>query len=173
MPDLDGFNSAPPEELRPLLAACLAVPRWVDAVLAGRPYASVDELVAAGDRAAQLDDDEVLAAIAAHPRIGERAAHDGVAARWSAEEQSGAGAAADRLRAANRAYEDRFGHGYLVCATGLSADRVLVDLTSRLANSPEDELRVANRELAAIAALRLRKALRPTTREGADRWASS
>ncbi|GAA1273167.1 2-oxo-4-hydroxy-4-carboxy-5-ureidoimidazoline decarboxylase [Saccharothrix xinjiangensis] len=161
MPDLPAFNSAHQDELRPLLAECLAAPRWVDAVLAGRPYADVDALLAAAHRAAEgLSDDEVRAAIAGHPRIGERATGDGPGARWSADEQSGvAASAAERLAAANAAYEERFGHVYLVRATGLSGEQVLADLTARLANPPGVELRVANRELAGIAALRLGKVL--------------
>ncbi|ROP40680.1 2-oxo-4-hydroxy-4-carboxy-5-ureidoimidazoline decarboxylase [Saccharothrix texasensis] len=160
MPDLEGFNSAPAAELRPLLTDCLAVPRWVDALLADRPYPDVDALVAASDRHADLTDDEVRAAIASHPRIGEKAAGGGVTAKWSADEQSGVTAPlADRLLAANTAYEDRFGHIYLVCATGLSGERVLADLAARMGNPPDAELRVVSRELAKIAALRLRKAL--------------
>ncbi|MGW4114946.1 2-oxo-4-hydroxy-4-carboxy-5-ureidoimidazoline decarboxylase [Actinosynnema sp. NPDC004786] len=160
MPDLEGFNSAPAADLRPVLADCLAVPRWVDAVLAGRPYADVDALLAASDRFADLSDDEVRAAVAGHPRIGEKAAGDGVPAKWSADEQSGvAESLADRLAAANAAYEDRFGHIYLVCATGLDGEQVLADLSARMANPPDVELRVVNRELAKIAALRLRKVL--------------
>ncbi|GGP47649.1 2-oxo-4-hydroxy-4-carboxy-5-ureidoimidazoline decarboxylase [Saccharothrix coeruleofusca] len=157
MPDLEGFNTAPARELRPLLLECLAVPRWADAVLADRPYADVDALLAASDAAARLSDDEVRAALAGHPRIGERAGHDGVSARWSAAEQSGVESPADLLAAANRAYEERFGHIYLVCAKGLSGDQVLADLAGRMANPPEVELRVVNRELARIAALRLRE----------------
>lgn len=159
MPDLPAFNSAHPDDLRPLLAECLAVPRWVDAVLAGRPYADEDALLTAANRAAEaLSDDEVRAALAAHPRIGERATGGGPGAGWSADEQSGVTASA-RLAAANAAYEERFGHLYLVCATGLSGERVLADLTARLDNPPDVELRVVNRELARIAALRLGKVL--------------
>ncbi|ONI83233.1 OHCU decarboxylase [Saccharothrix sp. ALI-22-I] len=160
MPDLEGFNSAPPEQLRPLLTECLAVPRWADALLAARPYADVDALLAASDRFADLSDEEVYAAIAGHPRIGERAAGHGVSAKWSADEQSGVTASlADRLLAANAAYEDHFGHIYLVCATGLSGEQMLADLASRMDNPPDVELRVVNRELTKIAALRLRKVL--------------
>jgi 2-oxo-4-hydroxy-4-carboxy-5-ureidoimidazoline decarboxylase len=160
VPDLEGFNSAPAAELRPLLSECLAVPRWVDALLAGRPYADVDALLAASDRHADLSDQEVHGAIAGHPRIGESAPGGGVSAKWSADEQSGVTAPlADRLLAANAAYEDRFGHIYLVCATGLSGERMLEDLVARMANPPDVELRVVNRELAKIAALRLRKVL--------------
>ncbi len=166
MSGLEGFNSAPEAELRALLTECLAVPRWVDAVLAGRPYASEDALFARASDL-ELSDDEVHAAIAGHPRIGEKSAHGGVSARWSAAEQSGVGeSVVDRLKAANVAYEDRFGHIYLVCATGLSGERMLADLASRLPNTERDELRVVNRELAKIAALRLRKVLHPHDTQG-------
>jgi 2-oxo-4-hydroxy-4-carboxy-5-ureidoimidazoline decarboxylase len=156
---VDSFNSAPEAELRPLLTECLAVPRWVDAMVAGRPYASMDALLAASHVAAQgLSDEEVLGAIAGHPRIGERQKTGGVSAKWSRSEQSGVDSSqADRLAAANAAYEDRFGHIYLVCATGLSGAEMLDNLSSRMDNPPDVELRVVNDELAKIAALRLQK----------------
>ena len=156
---MDSFNSAPEDELRPLLTECLAVPRWVDAIVAGRPYASADALLAASSVAAQgLSDEEVLGAIAGHPRIGERQKTGGVSAKWSRSEQSGVDSSqADRLAAANAAYEDRFGHIYLVCATGLNGAEMLGNLSSRMDNPPETELRVVNDELAKIAALRLQK----------------
>ncbi|HEX8868279.1 MAG TPA: 2-oxo-4-hydroxy-4-carboxy-5-ureidoimidazoline decarboxylase, partial [Lentzea sp.] len=73
-------------------------------------------------------------------------------------EQSGVDSSqADRLAAANAAYEDRFGHIYLVCATGLSGAEMLDNLSSRMDNPPDVELRVVNDELAKIAALRLQK----------------
>jgi len=34
------FNEMPGEEARATLASCLAVPRWIDEVSAGRPYES-------------------------------------------------------------------------------------------------------------------------------------
>ena len=156
MSGLPGFNSAPADDLRTVLTECLAVPRWVDAVVAARPYPDVDALVARAE--VDLDTHEILGAIAGHPRIGERAKHDGVSAKWSSAEQSGVDVLlADRLVAANLAYEERFGHIYLVCATGLSGEQVLADLAARMDNDPATELRVVNRELAKIAALRLRK----------------
>ena len=156
---MDRFNALSEAELRPLLAECLAVPGWVDAVLAARPYADVDALLTTSDEAArELTDDEVHAAIAGHPRIGERARHSRVSAKWSAAEQSGVDSSvADRLVAANVAYEERFGHIYLVCATGLTGEQMLADLAARMDNDPAAELRVVNRELAKIAALRLQK----------------
>jgi 2-oxo-4-hydroxy-4-carboxy-5-ureidoimidazoline decarboxylase len=158
LPGLPDFNTAPADDLRPLLAECLAVPRWVDAVVDGRPYADVDALAARAE--IDLETHEILGAIAGHPRIGERAGHGGISAKWSSAEQSGVDVSlADRLVAANLAYEERFGHIYLVCATGLSGEQVLADLAARMGNDPDTELRVVNRELAKIAALRLRKAV--------------
>ncbi|OZM74114.1 OHCU decarboxylase [Amycolatopsis antarctica] len=155
------FNAAGVARVRPLLLTCLAVPRWADAVLAGRPYADRAELLAAARRAADpLVPDEVRAAIADHPRIGERPVRSSPSAGWSRSEQSGVDdAAVAEFRAANAEYERRFGQVYLVCANGRSGGELLADLRSRMGNDPETELRVAGRELAAIALLRLEKAV--------------
>jgi 2-oxo-4-hydroxy-4-carboxy-5-ureidoimidazoline decarboxylase len=101
-----------------------------------------------------LDWADVLEAIAGHPRIGARAAGQ------SAAEQSGV---ADSSRAAladgNREYEERFGHVYLICATGLSGEEMLAALRERLGNDPRTERKVATTELRKITVLRARKAL--------------
>lgn len=153
--NLNRFNSAPADDLRPLLADCLSVPRWVDTVLTERPYASREVLIeSAGALAADLRTDEIHMAVAGHPRIGERRAGD----RFSSTEQSGVDATlADRLRAANERYEERFGHIYLVFASGRTGEELLAILESRLGNDPEAELRVVNAELAKITVLRLGK----------------
>ena len=85
---LEDFNALPEAEARTQVATCLDVPRWVDTVLAGRPYADLDALLAVASIAAELDDEELETALARHPRIGERAGagHD---AAFSAKEQSG------------------------------------------------------------------------------------
>lgn len=145
---LTEFNTT---DVRPLLTDCLAVPRWVDAVLAGRPYAGLDELQAAADL--PLTSDEIRQAMAAHPRIGEKPAGG-----WAHSEQSGVDNA-DAFAAANAEYEARFGHVYLVCASGRSGEELLKNLRERLGNAPETELAIAGRELLKIAALRLAKAV--------------
>jgi 2-oxo-4-hydroxy-4-carboxy-5-ureidoimidazoline decarboxylase len=153
--NLTRFNAAPADDLRPLLVNCLAVPRWVDTVLTSRPYDSREALLtAAGSAAAELTADEIHQAIAHHPRIGERRAGD----QHSSAEQSGVDTAlAARLRAANARYEDRFGHIYLVFASGRTGEELLEILESRLANDPATELAVVNAELAKITLLRLGK----------------
>jgi 2-oxo-4-hydroxy-4-carboxy-5-ureidoimidazoline decarboxylase len=155
--DLAGFNTAPAAEVRPVLIACLDVPRWAEAVLAGRPYPDLRALVSAAESAGPLRPGEIRRAIAAHPRIGERATG------WSRTEQSGVDSvAAQRFLAANAAYEQRFGHVYLVCAAGRGGAELLDDLADRMRNGPETELAVAGRELIKIASLRLRKAVVPS-----------
>ncbi|MDT7705937.1 MAG: 2-oxo-4-hydroxy-4-carboxy-5-ureidoimidazoline decarboxylase, partial [Pseudonocardiales bacterium] len=59
------------------------------------------------------------------------------------------------LAAGNRAYEERFGHRYLVCASGRSAEDLLGTLHVRLGNDPATERDVALTELAAINRIRL------------------
>lgn len=150
--DLAGFNRAPADEIRPVLAGCLAVPRWVNTLVAGRPYRDLDALLNAADT--PLCPAEIQCAIEAHPRIGERVTG------WSRAEQSGVdGVAARRFRDANAEYERRFGHVYLVRAAGREGDELLADLRRRLTNDPATELVVAGRELVEIALLRLKKAV--------------
>jgi 2-oxo-4-hydroxy-4-carboxy-5-ureidoimidazoline decarboxylase len=124
-------------------------------VLAERPYASREKMLASAESfAAHLTSAELHAAMAGHPRIGERREGDA----FSQAEQSGVDAGlAARLRAANERYEQRFGHIYLVFASGRSGGELLAILESRLANDPETELRVVNAELTKITLLRLGK----------------
>jgi 2-oxo-4-hydroxy-4-carboxy-5-ureidoimidazoline decarboxylase len=160
MGSIDGtewINSLPTPELLQRLRACLDVPRWVNAVADRRPFADAAALYDAADTAARdLTDDEIHTALAAHPRIGERPAGS-----WSRAEQSGVDAADAELtlalREGNEEYERRFGHIYLVCASGRSGVELLGILRSRLDNHPDTELRVVAEELRKIARLRLRR----------------
>lgn len=159
--DLQQFNSTPPDQLRPLLAACCDVPRWVDRILAGRPYGELAALTEVADQAARdLDDNEVAQALAAHPRIGDRADGDSTEATWSRKEQAGVGddpGIRAALAAGNRDYEERFNRVFLICATGLSADQMLTTLHQRLTNDDTTEAHVVQDELRKIALLRLTK----------------
>ena len=161
--DVSLFNAAPADDLRRSLLACCDVPRWAEAVLAGRPYDDPSALLAAADRAArELTPAEVDRALAAHPRIGERAQGASTEAAWSRGEQSGVAKDAstqEQLAAGNRAYEERFGRVFLICATGLSAEDVLASLRERLEHDPAAEEAVVADELRKIAVLRLEKLL--------------
>jgi len=159
--DLQEFNSAPAGELRPALAACCDVPRWVDGVLARRPYGDLAALTAVADQSLrELDDSEVDRALQAHPRIGDRPQGAGTESAWSRKEQSGVGDDPEVRKAlaeGNREYEDRFGRVFLICATGLSAQQMLDNLRRRLGNDESTEAAVVHEELRKIALLRLAK----------------
>jgi 2-oxo-4-hydroxy-4-carboxy-5-ureidoimidazoline decarboxylase len=161
MPDqssLDRLNLEEPDAAEHDLLACCASRRWADEILARRPYHDLAQLRGVSEqvlRALQWAD--VEQALAAHPRIGERAAGDSTEAGWSRDEQAGA-TPGDDLVAANRVYEERFGYVFLICATGLSGEQLLTALRTRLGNDPEAERDVVREELRKIVELRLGKA---------------
>jgi 2-oxo-4-hydroxy-4-carboxy-5-ureidoimidazoline decarboxylase len=134
-------------------------------LVAGRPYRSLDRLLAASDAAvAGLSWPDVSEALASHPRIGERAGGASREAAWSRGEQAGAAGAAadvqDGLAAGNAEYEARFGHVFLICAAGRSGAEMLAELRTRLGHSEDAEQQVVKRELGAIARLRLARTFR-------------
>lgn len=150
------FDAEPEKAAVAALLARCAAPAWAERVARGRPYGKRAALLAASDAAlAALDWDEVLAALAAHPPIG--APRDAVSRR----EQSGAADedARSDLLGLGRAYEARFGHVFLICATGLSAGQMLESMRARLGNDVDTEHGVVRTELRAITRLRLEKLL--------------
>jgi 2-oxo-4-hydroxy-4-carboxy-5-ureidoimidazoline decarboxylase len=155
---LADFNALPEADARSRLETCLRVPRWVDTVLEGRPYDDLEALLAVATYAAELDDAELEGALAAHPRIGERAGagHD---AAFSAKEQSGVdrsdAGVAERLVAGNRAYEERFDRVFLIRAAGRDASEILAELERRLGNDDATERAETIKQLRQIALLRL------------------
>jgi 2-oxo-4-hydroxy-4-carboxy-5-ureidoimidazoline decarboxylase len=141
------------------LRACCAAPAWGAAVLAGRPYADRAALVAAADAAARaLSWDDVLVALAAHPRIGERAVGDSKEAAWSRREQS-AVSPDDQLVAANLAYEEKFGHVFLIFASGRGKEEIVAAAQQRLGNDAGTERETVQDELRKIALHRLERVL--------------
>jgi len=67
------FNALPAEVAQAELLACCAAPSWATAVTAGRPYTNLAAILAATDDAfARMPSADLSAAVAAHPRIGDR-----------------------------------------------------------------------------------------------------
>jgi len=162
--DLAAWNASDESAALEAMLACCGAKRWAQAMVARRPFASVDDLGAAADEIwGTMEEADWLEAFACHPRIGERkAAHAPVrTAAWSAQEQSrAAGAAEDtlaQLAAGNALYEQRFGFTYIVCATGKSAEEMLAILNRRLGNSRQAELREAAGQQRQITQIRLAK----------------
>lgn len=156
---LDRFDAMPQDAAVEALLACCSSPQWARALAAGRPYSSVGAVLDTADTVlAGLPEAEIDRALAGHPRIGERP-HSAASAR----EQAGVAGAPDEVHAAlaagNRAYEQRFGYRYLVCASGRTGSELLALLQGRLHNDVETERRVMRTELAKINRLRLRALL--------------
>jgi 2-oxo-4-hydroxy-4-carboxy-5-ureidoimidazoline decarboxylase len=159
-PGLAGFNAAPAAAAERDLLSCCASVRWARQVAAARPYRDLAALLAVADAAlADLSWPEVEQALAAHPRIGDRVTGEDRAAGWSRREQAGvAGAdAAGRadLARANREYEQRFGHIFLIFAAGRSDTELLAAARDRLGNDVTVERGVVRTELGKIVRLRL------------------
>jgi len=157
---LGSFNAAPAADAERDVFACCASTRFAQAVADGRPYRDAAALLDAVDAVfATLTWDDIAESMDGHPRIGDRTAPGGM----SAAEQSGAAAATDEVRQGladgNVAYERRFGHIFLICASGLSGPEMLARLRSRLANNQDDERGVVRAELLKITKLRLTKLL--------------
>ena len=157
---LNELNRMPSDALERELSRCCGSTRWVAAMVGRRPFDSADDLLRAADDVwSALDGGDWLEAFAHHPRIGERAAG------WAKDEQSGTrGASAVTMKTLaerNHEYERKFGHVFLICATGKGADEMLAQLEQRMSNEPAAELRIAAREQGKITRLRLQKLLAP------------
>jgi 2-oxo-4-hydroxy-4-carboxy-5-ureidoimidazoline decarboxylase len=142
--------------VRDALRAVCAARAWGDTVLARRPFADVDALLAAGDAAtAALTTAELSDAMAGQPPIGRPSLGDPASAR----EQRGMAGASEELRAdmlaLNLAYQDKFGHVFLICATGLSGERLRDAIRARVGNTPEAEQEHVRTELGKINRIRL------------------
>jgi 2-oxo-4-hydroxy-4-carboxy-5-ureidoimidazoline decarboxylase len=159
---LDSFNALSEAEANRALAACLPVTRWVETVRDGRPYADWPALESrASKAAARLEDGELEAALAGHPRIGERASSPQHEAAFSEREQAGVDPAdaqvARELAEGNAAYEARFDRVFLIRAAGRSTGEILAELRRRLDNDDAAEREETVTQLREIALLRLRQ----------------
>lgn len=132
-------------------------------MLARRPFPGRDALVAAArEEWFALTPGDWREAFLQHPAIGDREA---LGARFpntahlSEREQDAVAAAPDAtldaLAEGNRAYAQKFGYTFIVCATGKSAEEILALLRMRLLNGHSLEIRIAAEEQARITELRL------------------
>ncbi|HCG57204.1 MULTISPECIES: 2-oxo-4-hydroxy-4-carboxy-5-ureidoimidazoline decarboxylase [Brevibacterium] len=158
--DLSEFNQLPADDARTALRPCLDVDRWIDGVVAARPYSDLAAaLDSARTSANPLSPDEIARAMSHHPRIGEKAKGASAEAAHSSREQAGLGSlegdVQDRLAAGNAAYEERFDRVFLIRAAGRSPEEILAELQRRMSNTDTQELAEVGEQLIQIAALRL------------------
>jgi len=157
------WNGLGLDDAAEVILPCNGSPVWATLVAYNRPFDSPAALFAASDRVwRSLPEEDWQEAFDSHPRLGEQKAKAATAESlgWSAQEQSGAGPAADvreALAQGNREYEERFGRIFLLCATGRSAAEMLAILHVRMKNDAATELREAAEQQRLITQLRLRK----------------
>ncbi|MFE4695207.1 2-oxo-4-hydroxy-4-carboxy-5-ureidoimidazoline decarboxylase [Streptomyces sp. NPDC056749] len=155
-PGLARFNTLAAAEATAALHEVCASAAWGDLVLAHRPYAGTEALLSASDAAlAELSAEDLAEAMAGHPPIGRPAPGDPASAR----EQRGMAGASEELKAQmlelNLAYQERFGHVFLICATGATGEQMRDAVKARIGNSPEQEREIVRTELGKINRIRL------------------
>ncbi len=149
------------------LLRCCGSRRWAEQTADRRPFPDPEVLAETADRIWwSLGPVDWREAFAAHPRLGDREAlrkKFSETRAWAEGEQAGATAASEAtlaaLAEANRSFEEKFGHIFILCATGRSADEMLASLRERMEGPRETELYRAAEEQRRITRIRLQKAL--------------
>ncbi|MFF4838012.1 2-oxo-4-hydroxy-4-carboxy-5-ureidoimidazoline decarboxylase [Streptomyces sp. NPDC001315] len=155
-PGLARFNDLEESAAVAALHEACASTAWANRLCTARPYATTGDLYAASDAAmAELTAADLAEAMAGHPPIGRPKPGDPASAR----EQRGMAGASEELKAEmlelNLAYQDRFGHVFLICATGRTGEQMRDAVKQRIGNSPEQEREIVRTELGKINRIRL------------------
>jgi len=157
---VNAFNELSAGQAETLLRPCVDVDRWVHSLVSERPFNSRDELISfALNGIPMFDSQELEAALAQHPRIGEKAQGESKEADLSRGEQASLKLDSDataRLKVANQNYEQRFDRVFLIRAAGRSTEEILAECERRLANDEATELSEVATQLREIAVLRLK-----------------
>ncbi|MCX5561775.1 2-oxo-4-hydroxy-4-carboxy-5-ureidoimidazoline decarboxylase [Streptomyces sp. NBC_00038] len=155
-PGLARFNALEEYAAAAALHEACASSAWGRGLLARRPFASLADLLAASDAVmAELTTADLAEAMAGHPPIGRPKPGDPTSSR----EQRGMAGASEELKEEmlelNLAYQERFGHVFLICATGRTGEQMRDAVKERIGNSPEQEREIVRAELGKINRIRL------------------
>ncbi|WPO70472.1 MULTISPECIES: 2-oxo-4-hydroxy-4-carboxy-5-ureidoimidazoline decarboxylase [unclassified Streptomyces] len=159
-PGIARFNALEESAATAALHEACASSAWGSRLLSRRPYATAEDLFAASDAAmAELTADDLAEAMAGHPPIGRPKPGDPTSSR----EQRGMAGASEELKAEmlelNLAYQEKFGHVFLICATGRTGEQMRDAVKERIGNSPEQEREIVRAELGKINRIRLTRLL--------------
>jgi 2-oxo-4-hydroxy-4-carboxy-5-ureidoimidazoline decarboxylase len=149
------------------LTKCCGSSSWVNRML---PFIPADDMIELLEDAEEqwwkCNEKDWKEAFAHHPKIGDvdsLAKKFASTAQWAVGEQSAVNVASkeiiEALAEGNRLYEEKFGYIFIVCATGKSAEEMLMLLRSRLKNNREEEIQIAADEQNKITKLRIEKLL--------------
>ncbi|MGW2250405.1 2-oxo-4-hydroxy-4-carboxy-5-ureidoimidazoline decarboxylase [Kitasatospora sp. NPDC001660] len=157
---LDTLAAADAAELEAILLEICSSPRWAAAVAQAKPWSDRSALLAANAAAMEsLTVADLHDAMAGHARIGRPEAGDATSEREQAGIQGADRALLDELHEANAAYEAKFGHVFLICATGRTAAAMLAALRERHPNDPAAEAEIVRGELRKINDIRINRLL--------------
>ncbi|MFJ9444110.1 2-oxo-4-hydroxy-4-carboxy-5-ureidoimidazoline decarboxylase [Kitasatospora sp. NPDC101235] len=157
---LDALAAADAAELEEILLEVCSSPRWATAIAEARPWSDRETLLAANSAAmASLTTEDLRDAMAGHARIGKPMAGDATSEREQAGTRGANQAILDELHEANAAYEAKFGHVFLICATGRTAVGMLAALRERHPNDAATETEIVRGELRKINDIRLNRLL--------------
>jgi 2-oxo-4-hydroxy-4-carboxy-5-ureidoimidazoline decarboxylase len=145
------------------LAQICTSQRWQHTMQRSAPFSSFEALCDSADKAfCELNEQDWLEAFAGHPMIGDISILEKKYAQGKAlseAEQSGVATATrevlQQLLEMNKAYLEKFGFIFIVCATNKSASEMLSLLTDRLPNSCSTELLNASAEQRKISQIRM------------------
>jgi 2-oxo-4-hydroxy-4-carboxy-5-ureidoimidazoline decarboxylase len=164
------WNRLPAPKAEEEILPCCGSRAWARAMVSRRPITREAMLLTVSDQTWRaLGHEDWMEAFRSHPRIGESrpvgqnatTEMDRRSGFWSAREQSGVAESADSVRKAlaeaNRAYESRFGHTFIVCASGKESSEILNILCRRLRNDASTELQEAAEEQRQITHIRLKR----------------
>jgi 2-oxo-4-hydroxy-4-carboxy-5-ureidoimidazoline decarboxylase len=162
---IENLNSLDNDQFREVLLKCSGSPVWCEQMTQLRPFSDAEDLIEKSGRAwEKLSTQDWLAALSSHPKIGDVESLRNKftsTASWASGEQSGVYSASEEtlknLAEGNARYEERFGHIFIVFASGKSAEEMLSILNGRLGNSPEVELLISSAEHKKITQFRIEK----------------
>jgi 2-oxo-4-hydroxy-4-carboxy-5-ureidoimidazoline decarboxylase len=164
-PTLQRWHTLSAEDAASEFLSCCGSTAWAAQMAANRPYPDETTLYNTADQIWQgLPEPAWLEAFRSHPRIGEKHAQGKVtatSAAWSNSEQSQMNEADAaillRMQNGHRAYEERFGRIFIVCASGKQPSEMLAILERRMHNDPATEILESAEQQRQIMQLRLRK----------------
>ncbi|MFF3417279.1 2-oxo-4-hydroxy-4-carboxy-5-ureidoimidazoline decarboxylase [Streptomyces sp. NPDC002698] len=153
---LDRLNTLEESAAFAVLHEVCASRTWAERLLAARPYATAEDLYAESDAAtAGLATADLTEAMAGHPPIGRPKPGDPASSR---EQRGMAGASAElkeEMLGLNLAYQEKFGHVFLICATGRTGEQMRDAVKERIGNPAGREREIVRVELGKINRIRL------------------
>ncbi len=168
-PLVQAINQMDEAKLKEQLAHCCHSQKWVSKMINARPFVSHAELMGKADEIWwKLDPKDWEEAFRGHPQIGQNIEEIrqkyAQTSQWASQEQAGMQEASEeiyqQLAQKNQEYLAKYGFIFIICATGKSAQEMLLAMLNRMEfNDLNFERAVAAGEQNKITKLRLNKLL--------------